>query len=934
MNMAGLFRIAAICGFLVVSSQAEELTREETNFFESKIRPVLIRECYGCHSNKTGNARGGLRLDTRELMAIGGATGPAIVPGDLDESWLYNAITHQDFVMPPKRKLSAEIIDDFRRWIEMGAPDPRSNTVSEIRSNITDEDISTAKENFWAYQKPVMTEAPASGNWATSNIDKFVAAKLSDSNMKPADDAEAYKVLRRLTFDLIGLPPTPAQIEIFTERWKKNPDYAVNRVVELLLDDKQFGERWGRHWLDVVRYAESTGREVNMTYPEAWRYRDYVIDSFNADKPFDKFLTEQIAGDLLPAATDEAWAANLVATTFLAVGPKNLNEQNRVQFAADVADEQIDATTRVFLGMSVACARCHDHKFDAIPQTDYYALAGVFKNMTTYFGNVQSDFGTFSSAQAKQDSTLLILPVEDPNPFDPRYSASELADLKKEMTDKLQQMSSLRRNRSQPNSQRDRLRLLNELQELSGKIGEVDSNGKPRSYTMGVQEFDRPGNARVLVRGEIDQPAQQVKRGFPQVLCATPVSINPKSSGRLELAKWMSSKDNPLTARVMVNRIWKHLIGKGLVTSMENFGVTGQQPSHPELLDYLAVRFMESDWSVKEIVREIATSRIYRASSEFDETKHEQDPENALIWRANPRRLDAEAIRDAMLAISGELDPERPRGSLVAEVGYTRVQGGVVGDARQMARDAVQKAREEAIQNGRSNSTGRPFFGGRTNQQRGTTGRPSQGGRFQQGQQQRPGQRMNQQRPSGQQSRQQTNRPDTGQGTGQRMGMGRGRSGMAGGNSDLMAEVLRKVTSQLDMEDAKFRSVYLPIVRDEEPRSLEVFDFADSSSIIGQREASNTANQALYMLNNPFVMQQSEALAQRIAKEQTNVVDQINLAFMLAYGRPPTLPEKRAASSFARSFAAGAESERPTAQQTMAAICQSLIGSAEFRYLD
>lgn len=940
MSMADLFRMAAICGLLVLPSQAEELTQEEISFFESKIRPVLIRECYGCHSNKTGNARGGLRLDTRELMEIGGATGPAIVPGEPDESWLYNAIMHQDFVMPPKRKLSQEIIDDFRQWIEMGAPDPRSNTVSEIRSKITAADISAAKEDFWAYQKPEKTIPPASGSWANTTIDRFVVARLGDSKMKPADDAEAYKVLRRLTFDLVGLPPTPAQIEIFTERWARGPDRAVSQAVDLMLNDEQFGERWGRHWLDVVRYAESTGREVNMTYPEAWRYRDYVIDSFNADKPYDEFLQEQIAGDLLPARTDEKWASNLVATTFLAIGPKNLNEQNRVQFAADVADEQIDATTRVFLGMSVACARCHDHKFDAIPQTDYYALAGVFKNMTTYFGNVQSDYGTFSGAQAKQDSSLLILPVEDPNPFDPRYTTSELAELRAEMTDKLQLMSSLRRNRNQPNAQRDRLRLLNQLQELSGRIGEVDADGNPRSYTMGVQEFDRPQNARVLVRGEIDQPAQQVKRGFPQVLCSTPVSINPKSSGRLELAKWISSRDNPLTARVMVNRIWKHLIGQGIVTSMENFGVTGQPPSHPELLDYLAVRFMESNWSVKEIVREIATSRIYRISSDFDQSNHEQDPENRLIWRANPRRLDAEAIRDAMLAISGELDTNRPRASLVAEVGYTRVQGGVIGDPRQMAREAVEKAREEVSRNAReSSNSGRPSFkGGRTGQQRGTGRRPSTDGRFQPGQrpgqqqrpaqQQRPGQRMNQQRPGSQQTRQGTTRQSAGQ------GMGRGRSGISGTNPEIMSEVLRKVSSQLDMEDAKFRSVYLPIIRDEEPRSLEVFDFADSSSIIGQREASNTANQALYMMNNPFVMQQSEALARRVLKEETSVGNQINLAFTLAYGRQATFREKQAATAFARSFAAGATTNRPTAQQTMAAVCQSLIGSAEFRYLD
>ena len=310
-----------------------------------------------------------------------------------------------------------------------------------------------------------------------------------------------------------------------------------------------------------------------MTYPQAWRYRDYVIDSFNNDKPFDRFIHEQIAGDLIPVKTDEKWAENLVATTFLAIGPKNVNEQNRVQFAADVIDEQIDATTRIFLGMSVACARCHDHKFDAIPQTDYYAMVGVFSNMKTYFGNPQSEYGRFSGPQAKQNSTLLILPVNDPNSFDKRYTEEEIANLKGQITDKLGEMAALRRNRSgtpdskTQNSQRQRIRLLNELQTLSGRLGGVDDHGNPLSYCMGVQEIGSPLNAKLLLRGEIDQSAQVVERGFPQVLCTFPPRIDSRTSGRLDLAKWIGNEDNPLTARVMVNRIWQHMIGHGIVTS-------------------------------------------------------------------------------------------------------------------------------------------------------------------------------------------------------------------------------------------------------------------------------------------------------------------------------------------------------------------------------
>ena len=701
-------------GFLFAiasAAQADDLTADELKFFETKIRPVLIAECYGCHSNKSGNVRGGLRLDTKELMAIGGSTGPAIVPGNLEESWLYNAITHQDYVMPPKRKLPANVIADFKKWIEMGAPDPRTNAVAKINSTIGKEDINKAKENFWAYKHPKKATAPSvkDDSWPKTDIDRFVLAKLEGAEVAPSDDAEAAQVLRRLTFDLTGLPPTPQQIEKFENVWKTDPDKAISLVTDKLLQQEQFGERWGRHWLDVARYAESTGNAVNLTYPHAWRYRDYVIDSFNADKPFDQFVQEQLAGDLLPAKTDEAWAKNLVATTFLAVGAKNVNEQNRIQFAANVADEQIDATTRVFMGQSVACARCHDHKFDAIPQTDYYAMAGVFGNMTTYFGNPPSEYGQYSAAQTRQDSTLLLLPVDDPNPFDKEYSTEELAEMKQKIRDLLQEMRTLRSQRSQGgNSQQARLRLLNQITAINDKLAVVDAKGQPRSYTMGVQEKGRPRNARLMVRGEIDQPAQEVPRGFPQVLCsADDATYEGRDSGRLELARFIGSDENPLTARVMVNRIWQHLIGKGIVTSVDNFGITGAAPSHPELLDYLAVRFVESGWSVKAVIREIATSRVYRMSSGFNRKHHEFDPDNAYVWRANPRRLDAEAIRDSMLAVSGEIDMDRPRGSLVAEAGYVRVQNGVLGNARDAIRKAIQEAGSEMRRGG-----GRGTFGG------------------------------------------------------------------------------------------------------------------------------------------------------------------------------------------------------------------------------
>ena len=910
----------------VVPTHGQELTTDELKFFEAKIRPVLIRECYGCHSNQSGNVRGGLRLDTRELMLIGGSSGPAIVPGDVEESLLFNAMMHEDFVMPPKRRLSDSIINDFREWIEMGAPDPRVNKISKVQSSITDDDIDHARENFWAYQAPEKVQPPnvRDGEWPATPIDHFILAGLEQAGIEPAQDAEAYKVLRRLCFDLIGLPPTPQQIEYFNEKWKSSPEQAIKHVVDSLLRYEQFGERWGRHWLDVARFAESTGREVNQTYPHAWRYRDYVIDSFNEDKPFNQFVKEQIAGDLLPAKTDEQWASNLVATTFLAMGPKNVNERNPVQFAADQIDEQIDATTRVFLGTSVACARCHDHKFDAIPQTDYYALAGVFANANTYWGAPPSEFGTFSTAQSRRQSSLLLLPIDDPNPYDQRYTMKELADLRAEITSTMEEATQARRDRAAgkidaQEAVRNRLRTSNQLANLSTKLAVVDDNGEPHSYCMGVQEKNEPTDVKLLVRGEIDQPAQTVVRGFPKVLCSTPAQIPDDSSGRLEFANWLGSDDNPLTARVMVNRIWKHMLGQGIVTSTENFGVTGQAPTHPELLDYLAVEFMDSGWSVKSLIRQIATSRVYRMNAAYDERHHEYDPDNALLWRANPRRLDAEAIRDAMLSISDEMDFDRPRGSEVAKAGYVRVRDGSLGDPRVNAREVLEMAKKNVMNSLQNESRSRDAGSSRLNYLRKGMGRPGFG--------------------SADRAKKSNSRTGVPQGRPNLPMMQRNgrfsREGVTANQKAMIEAEVRKATSSvgsgLDMENAKYRSVYLPIVRDQAPRSLEVFDFADASTVTGVRESSNTANQALYMMNNPFVIRQSEGFASRVKQNGGNVKEQIEFAFLLAYGRPPTSSERHASEALVRSY--GGQT-RSLSDSTLSVLCQSLFASAEFRYVD
>ena len=838
--------------FLVEVAQAQRISAEQLKFFESKIRPVLIRECYSCHSDQAGQKKGGLLLDTKVRMEIGGDSGPAIVPGDLEESLLWNAINHEDFAMPPRKKLSDREIEDFRDWIEMGAPDPRKSKVEKIQSTVTENDIKQGRK-FWSFVRPKSKSVPEieDQNWARNDVDHFVAAKLQQENIEPVGDAGANALLRRLTIDLTGLPPNPEQVDWFERKFADDPDAAIARVVDRLLESDRFGERWGRHWLDVARYAESTGREVNATFPNAWRYRDYVIDSFNNDKPYDDFIKEQIAGDLLPAKTDEIWAENLVATGFLALGPKSLTEQNARQFNLDLVDEQIDVTTRVVLGISVACARCHDHKFDPIPQKDYYAMAGIFESTSTHYG-------TIDTAQNRRPSNHLVLPVSKPGPGAKQLSLDQvealketLRELKQSLADQQREQREARRKNNSDGEAQVRnvanlARTVTRIANVESQLNSIDENGNSLSFCMGVQDKDRPEDARLLVRGEYDQPTETVDRGFVQVISKRQPRIGTKSSGRLELAKWLTDKKNPLTARVMVNRIWQHLFGEGIVRTPENFGATGLQPTHPELLDYLAIEFMENDWSVKHLIRLIANSRTYRMGSQFDKYCYEVDPDNRFHWRANPKQLDAESLRDAMLYASGTIDTQRPVGSVVAEAGSTVVRDGRIAS-------------------------------------------------FQ----------------------------------------------IASNNDDSMMSRQRRSDRRRNVkvyeidEYQIFRSVYLPIVRDNLPRALEVFDFAEPGMVVGKRETSNTPSQGLYLLNNEFVLKQSRELAERLVNEADSTSDRIRLAFLLAYGRRATEAELAAAKQFyddfetRRSFRSRNDSVE---LRKLSALAHSILISAEFRY--
>jgi hypothetical protein len=563
-------------------------------FFESKIRPVLVANCYDCHSNKASKVRGGLLLDTRDGLRDGGDNGPAIVPGNPAKSLLVKSLKHDGLQMPPKKpKLSDSVVADFEAWVRMGAPDPRT-AVNSAYKRMSAEEAKT----FWSFQPPKLPELPGVKNasWARTDIDRFVLTKVEEKGLAPNSDASKRALLRRLTFDLVGLPPTPAEIETFL---KDDSSQAVAKVVDRLLASKHFGEKWGRHWLDVARYAESNGNADNTPFPNAWRYRDYVIKSFNEDKPYDRFVTEQVAGDLLKEEDARKKDDLLVATGFLALTSKP-RAQNNPDYRMDLVADQVDVTTRAVLGLTVMCARCHDHKFDYVSTKEYYALAGIFDSS-------QMLFGAAGRGGGKQQGG-------------------------------------------------------------AGGFHSLSEGGE----AMGLRD-GRVTDCNVCIRGESNKRGEKVPRGFLGVATVSPAPAIPSSSsGRVELAQWLTRKDNPLTARVAVNRVWQTLFGRGIVTSPDNFGYLGDRPTHPELLDWLAVRFMEDGWSMKKVIRRIVLSRTYQLSSEHHVANYKNDPDNRFLWRQNLRRLEAEAIRDGMMVVGGTLKFDPPSGSASQAAGAAR----------------------------------------------------------------------------------------------------------------------------------------------------------------------------------------------------------------------------------------------------------------------
>ncbi len=975
-------QLALLLCFNQLTVSADD-SAQRLQFFESKIRPVLIEHCYSCHSAQSDDVKGGLLLDTAAGLLNGGDSGPSLTTGKPDQSLLIEALRYDGLEMPPAGKLPDNVISDFEKWVATGATDPRSGPAAEVqRSEI---DIEAGRQ-FWAFQ-PFRDHRPptTSGNAiAATTIDAFVDAKLQKANITKNPATDAASLARRLYFDLTGLPPSADDVKHAIANG--NDQYAaIETIVDLLIDSPQFGVQWGRHWLDVARYADSNGGDFNATFHNAWKYRDYVVESMNADKPFDQFIREQIAGDLLPYDNDAQRTQQLVATGFLMLGTKMLSERDKEKLTMDVVDEQINTVGSAFLGMTLGCARCHDHKFDPIPTRDYYALAGIFRSTRTLQGESQKyvstwprmslptnpehvqavkDFETRKKQmesdleqakkslaslqkQAKFDSRLLIDNVDakligqwKESSLSPSFVGkgyihddrkgkgekaveyswtppkSALYDVRlsytsnssraknipvsirhaegqvKAVLDQTKKpeidatFSSIGRFPFEAGKQatveistsgtvgyviadavqfvevtadgtvveskgdRDDKRIQSQIADqqssikaLTEAVAELKKNAPaPLPQAIAVEDLPQTGDCEICIRGEHNNRGKIVPRGFLQVASYSSATMAPnRTSGRLELADWIASPDHPLTARVIVNRVWQKLIGEGIVRSVDNFGELGERPTHPELLDHLASRFVTPadqktkfgapgfGWSIKSLVREIVLSNTYQRSSDHNEDSWRIDPENRLLWKAHRRRLPAESLRDAVLSVSGQLDLS-PGGSPVEGLG-TLVKN---------------------------------------------------------------------------------NQPDA---------------------------------DEYQQAESSRRSLYMPIIRNELPSVLTVFDFADPDLVVGKRPVTNVPAQALFLMNSPFIMNASRNSALELCSDSTLTVGQlINRAYLRLLSRRPDAEEIQAAAEFlgqpdltqtiAESLQSSTDFNNAPLVLNLTRFIHVIIASTEFRMLN
>lgn len=694
--------LTAITSIAAVAAQAAEPTAGDDAFFETKVQPVLVKRCYECHSHDK-KIKGGLALDSRSGWEQGGDNGPALRPGDLEKSLLIKAVRYADadFAMPPKAKLPADEVAILEQWVQHGAADPRVAAGGAKKRGI---DLQEGRK-FWAFQPVGDPTVPhvKDAAWPADPVDSFVLAGLEQASLKPAADADRFVWLRRVSLDLTGLPPKPEEIDEFV---KDKTTEAFAKVADRLLGSRAFGERWARHWQDLTGYADMMGTSNSVFAEHAWRYRDYLIGAFNRDKPFDEFVREQIAGDLMPAKSVEDRAEKITATGFLMVGDVEIVNPDKGKMEADHIDSQISKLGTVFMGMTLGCVRCHDHKFDPIGLEDYYGIAGMFRSSpsthkipfgvwsrlnTTDLPETPEQLAARHLQEAEHAEKIVALKADQSRMTAERNALSaEFARIEKlEKTAapgtstapvavnaggvEAPQGSNSGAAGQPPVSEKEavakkRDELAERLKKLAAEIqhAEFFRSMAPKAFAM--RDGEKAQDMPVYIRGNPYALGPMIPRGAVRVASWTSFPQIPEAqSGRMQLADWLADKRNPLTARVAVNRIWQKLFGEGLVRSVDYFGARGELPSHPELLDHLASRFMREGWSQKKLIRSIVLSRAYRMGTVNDPVALQKDPDNRLLWRMNRQRLDAEIIRDAMLAVSGELKIDSGGPALVIE---------------------------------------------------------------------------------------------------------------------------------------------------------------------------------------------------------------------------------------------------------------------------
>ena len=773
--------------------------------FERHVRPLLLKHCSACHGAEM--QEGELRVDSREALLRGGSRGPAIEPGDSAASLLMGVVRHTitDLAMPPESEpLTASAIAELAEWIDRGAAWPAALPLGETPPSAN---IAHIRQTHWAF-------APVAGNEestlkdhsaAVELVDRRIAVKLAAANLTPSGPASREQLIRRATFDLTGLPPSPAEIDAFLA---DDTQDAYPRLIERLLASPAYGERWGRHWLDLVRYADTAGDASDYPVPEAFQYRNYVIDCFNQDLPYDQFVREQLAGDLLESENDDERWRKIIATGYLAIARRIGVSPHAKKHV--MLEDVIDNMGKTFLGLSLGCARCHDHKFDPVPTSDYYALYGIF----------DSSIFPHAGAEHKQRRENFVH----------RLPPDELEALLRPHREKLEPVLAeinKRRDRrkvirERPEHKEEFKRLNREIMKLWGKYTEIARSFPDVAMAYAISEGS-PHDAQVQRQGDPGIKRETVRRGFLQVLGGQTLPQDHPQSGRLELASWVSDPTNPLTARVMVNRIWHHHFGRGLVSSTSDFGLRGNLPTHPELLDDLARYFVTHNWSVKAMHRLVMQTDAYQRSSGSLAANELSDPDNHLLHRSNRRRLSAEEFRDAVLVIGGQLDRE-PAGP-------------------------------------------HPFPHKRTFHYR----------------QHEPFQ---------------------------------------------------------ETYTTNKRSVYLLQSRLRKIPFIDLFDGPDGNLPFPERRATTTPLQSLYLMNAPFMHEQSQMVAERIMRETETEQAGIDWAYRMLFGRHADVEELKAGAQFFQqavdsiAVSGQTESQADPKREAWAACVRSMFASNSFLYID